>query len=67
MHFRNKFENAEKALTFNDVLLLPGWTTLEPNQAQVTSRVTQNIELNVPFIASPMDTVTEAECIGIVA
>ena len=33
MGFRSKFENAEKALTFNDVLLLPGWTTLEPNEA----------------------------------
>jgi IMP dehydrogenase len=61
MGFRNKFENAEKALTFNDVLLLPGWTTLEPSQAIVRSKATQNIGLNVPFIASPMDTVTEAE------
>lgn len=61
MGFRTKFENAEKALTFNDVLLLPGWTTLEPDQAIVKSRVSQNIDLNVPFIASPMDTVTEAE------
>jgi IMP dehydrogenase len=61
MGFRSKFENAEKALTFNDVLLLPGWTTLEPSEAKVVSRVTRNIQLNVPFIASPMDTVTEAE------
>ncbi|HUV33924.1 MAG TPA: IMP dehydrogenase, partial [Candidatus Desulfaltia sp.] len=61
MGFRSKFENAEKALTFNDVLLLPGWTTLEPNEANVGSRVTKNIQVNVPFIASPMDTVTEAE------
>jgi IMP dehydrogenase len=61
MGFRSKFENAENALTFNDVLLLPGWTTLEPKDANVMSRVTKNIELNVPLIASPMDTVTEAE------
>jgi IMP dehydrogenase len=61
MGFRAKFENAEKALTFNDVLLLPGWTTLEPSEANVMSRVTKNIELNIPLIASPMDTVTEAE------
>ncbi len=61
MGFRSKFENAEKALTFNDVLLLPGWTTLEPSEAKVGSRVTRNIQLNVPFVASPMDTVTEAE------
>ena len=61
MGFRSKFENAEKALTFNDVLLLPGWTTLEPSEANVMSRATKNIELNIPLIASPMDTVTEAE------
>ena len=61
MGFRAKFENAEKALTFNDVLLLPGWTTLEPSEANIMSRVTKNIELNIPLIASPMDTVTEAE------
>lgn len=61
MGFRAKFENAEKALTFNDVLLLPGWTTLEPNEANVSSKITKNIEINIPLIASPMDTVTEAE------
>ncbi|MCD4726611.1 MAG: IMP dehydrogenase [Pirellulales bacterium] len=61
MGFRSKFENAEKALTFNDVLLLPGWTTLEPSDADVKTRVTTNVELNIPLIASPMDTVTEAE------
>ena len=61
MGFREKFENAEKALTFNDVLLLPGWTTIEPSEANVMSRVSKNIELNIPLIASPMDTVTEAE------
>jgi IMP dehydrogenase len=61
MGFRYKFENAEKALTFNDVLLLPGWTNLEPSEASVKSRFTRNLELNMPFIASPMDTVTEAE------
>ena len=61
MGFRSKFENAEKALTFNDVLLLPGWTTLEPSDADIKTRVTTNFELNIPLIASPMDTVTEAE------
>lgn len=61
MGFRNKFIEAEKAFTFNDVLLLPGWTTLEPSESNVKSRATRNIDLNVPFIASPMDTVTESE------
>ena len=61
MSFRSKFEDAEKALTFNDVLLLPGWTTVEPTQADVRTRVSRNITLNIPLVASPMDTVTEAE------
>jgi len=61
MGFRSKFEDAEKAFTFNDVLLLPGWTTVEPTQADVKTKVTRNIELNIPLVASPMDTVTEAE------
>jgi IMP dehydrogenase len=61
MVFREKFKNADTALTFNDVILLPGWTTLEPNEATVKTRLTADVELNVPFISSPMDTVTEAE------
>jgi IMP dehydrogenase len=59
--FRDKFKNADTALTFNDVILLPGWTTLEPNEATVKTRVTRRVELNVPFISSPMDTVTESD------
>ncbi|MCW3978403.1 MAG: IMP dehydrogenase [Candidatus Bathyarchaeota archaeon] len=61
MGFRDKFRNAEPALTFNDVLLLPGWTTIEPSEADVRSQATRKIELNVPFISSPMDTVTGSE------
>jgi len=61
MGFRDKFRYAEHALTFNDVLLLPGWTTVEPADTDVRSRVTRGMELNVPLVSSPMDTVTEAE------
>jgi IMP dehydrogenase len=61
MVFRDKFKNADQAFTFNDVLLLPGWTGIEPSQADVKTRLTGRIELNVPFVTSPMDTVTEAE------
>jgi len=61
MGFRQKFENAEKALTFNDVLLLPGWTNVEPGDAEVKTRFSRSIALNIPLVASPMDTVTEAE------
>ena len=61
MGFRDKFRNADHALTFNDVLLLPGWTVIEPSEADVGSQVTKKVMLNVPFISSPMDTVTESE------
>jgi IMP dehydrogenase len=61
MGFRDKFKNADNALTFNDVILLPGWTTLEPDEATVQSKATKNVSLNAPFISSPMDTVTESE------
>ena len=61
MGFRDKFKNADNALTFNDVILLPGWTTLEPDEATVKTQATRNVSLNAPFIASPMDTVTESE------
>ncbi|MDP6457884.1 MAG: IMP dehydrogenase [Candidatus Bathyarchaeota archaeon] len=61
MGFRDKFINADNALTFNDVILLPGWTNVEPEEALVKTHVTPNIPLNAPFIASPMDTVTESK------
>ena len=61
MGFRDKFRDAEHALTFNDVLLLPGWTTVEPSEVDVRTHVTRDVMLNVPFVSSPMDTVTESD------
>src|SRR5580700_3522431 len=52
--------NLSEALTFDDVLLKPGLSEVMPSDADVRTRVTRGIELNMPIIASAMDTVTEA-------
>src|SRR6059058_5022229 len=49
-----------EALTFDDVLLKPGLSELLPSDADIRSRITRDIPLNVPIVASAMDTVTEA-------
>ncbi len=47
-------------LTFDDVLLLPGKSTVLPKDVQVKSRLTKSLALNVPLISAPMDTVTSS-------
>ncbi|NMP24699.1 IMP dehydrogenase [Sulfobacillus harzensis] len=49
-----------EALTFDDVLLVPGYSTVLPRDVDVTTRFTKNIRLNVPLVSAGMDTVTEA-------
>jgi IMP dehydrogenase len=53
--------NLVEALTFDDVLLKPGLSEVAPSDADVRTRITRGIELNLPIIASAMDTVTEAK------
>ena len=48
-------------LTFDDVLLRPGESSVLPSQADTRSRVTREIGLNIPILSSAMDTVTEAD------
>src|SRR3954467_5877514 len=48
------------ALTFDDVLLKPGLSDVLPSEVDIRTRVTREIQLNIPIIASAMDTVTEA-------
>src|SRR5208282_1978217 len=47
-------------LTFDDVLLLPAKSNVLPKDADLSTKLTRNITLNVPIISAAMDTVTEA-------
>jgi len=59
--FSQKLKDASLAVTFRDVILIPNWVEVEPREIDLTTRATVNHKLNLPFISSPMDTVTEAE------
>jgi len=50
-----------EALTFDDVLLVPDYSEIIPTEISTVTRVTQSIELRIPFLSAAMDTVTEAE------
>jgi len=50
----------QKALTFDDVLLLPAHSSVLPRDVSLRTRLTQNITLNIPLLSAAMDTVTEA-------
>ncbi len=50
----------QKALTFDDVLLLPAHSRILPRDATLKSRLTRELELNIPLVSAAMDTVTEA-------
>ncbi len=50
----------EEALTFDDVLLLPGYSEVLPKDVSLKSRLTREISLNIPLLSAAMDTVTEA-------
>ena len=52
----SKFE----ALTFDDVLIIPGYAEVLPDQTDVSGMLTTSIRLNIPLISAAMDTVTEA-------
>ncbi len=49
---------AETGLTFDDILLIPAASEVEPDQADVTTRFSRNIPLNIPLVSAAMDTVS---------
>ena len=51
----------EEALTFNDLLLVPGESAVLPKDIDVKTRLSRNISLNIPIVSAAMDTVTESE------
>src|SRR5829696_5365312 len=50
----------QKALTFDDVLLVPAHSRVLPREVSLKTRLTRKLELNLPLVSAAMDTVTEA-------
>src|SRR3982750_2280868 len=50
----------QDGITFDDVLLIPARSDFVPNDADTRTRLTRAIEINIPLISAPMDTVTES-------
>ena len=50
----------KEGLTFDDVLLVPAYSEILPNEADTSTQFSRNIRLNIPLCSSAMDTVTEA-------
>src|SRR5690606_41867385 len=50
-----------EALTYDDVLLLPGYSEVLPRETVTSTYLTKNIKLNIPISSAAMDTVTEAD------
>jgi IMP dehydrogenase len=57
---REKMRVIQKALTFDDVLLLPAHSRVLPREVSLKTRLTRKLELNLPLVSAAMDTVTEA-------
>jgi IMP dehydrogenase len=50
---------AQEAFTFDDVLLLPGYSEVVATDVSLKTRLTREISLNIPLVSAAMDTVTE--------
>ena len=54
-------EPIKEALTFDDVLLIPRFSSIIPANTNLNTNLSKNINLKIPFISSAMDTVTESK------
>ncbi len=54
-------ENLREALTFDDVLMVPGYSEVLPGDVSVATRLTRRVSLNLPILSAAMDSVTEAD------
>ena len=59
--FSEKLKNAPEGFTFDDFLLIPSASSVEPKDVKTKTSVSRNLEINIPIISSAMDTVTEAD------
>ena len=50
----------EEALTFDDVLLVPAYSQVLPREVDLATKLTREIDLNIPLLSAAMDTVTES-------
>ena len=60
MHFDSS-KLVFEALTYDDVLLLPGYSEVLPRDTDTSTHLTKNIKLNIPLVSAAMDTVTESD------
>jgi len=65
--FTKKLTDAPEAITFDDVLLQPGYSEVAIGEIDVSTYVTRNLKIDVPIVSSPMDTVTEGKLAAAVA
>ena len=60
-NLKSRHELFADALTFDDVLLVPGYSDVLPREVNISTRLSRNIRINVPIVSAAMDTVTEKE------